>query len=194
MQEQYAREHICEIGRRLYQAGLVRGSDGNFSIRLALDEILITPAGVSKGYLEPADPVVIDRQGNILRGDELPSSEYRLHLAAYEVREDVEAVVHSHPPRAMAFSIAGREFPQHILPEIEIFFPKGIPTAAYQQPGTTKLAKTMRAYYRDYDLVIMSHHGVVSIGDDIFSAWRLTEHLEACAETLFYAKGLGATF
>lgn len=194
MQEKFAREHICEIGRRLYLAGLVRGSDGNFSIRLAPDNILITPAGISKGYLEPADLVVIDKQGNVLSGNKQPSSEYRLHLVAYEVRDDVDAVVHSHPPRAMAFSIAGLEFPQRVLPEIEIFFPNGVPTAAYQQPGTAKLAKTMRAYYRDYDLVIMSHHGVVSIGDDIYSAWQLTEHLEACAQTLFYAKGLGATY
>ena len=191
MQDNHAQEDICEIGRRLYRAGLVRGSDGNFSIRLSPGEIMITPAGFSKGYLEPDDLVVIDMQGDVLRGDKQPSSEYRLHLAAYQVREDVEAVVHSHPPVATAFSVADREFPQHVLPEIEIFFPKGVPLAAYQGPGTTELAEEMRAYYRDYDLIIMSHHGVVSIGEDIFAAWRLTEHLEACAETLFYANGLG---
>ncbi len=194
MQEQYAREVICEIGRRLYSTGLVRGSDGNFSIRLTPDEILITPARVSKGFLDLGDLVVIDNLGNILRGDKQQSSEYRLHLAAYAVREDVNAIVHSHPPRAMAFSIAGLEFPQHVLPEMDIFFPNGVPTAPYQQPGTDMLAKSMQAYYRDYDLVIMSHHGVISIGSDIFTAWRLTEHLEACAQILFYAKGLGANY
>ena len=191
MHERELRESICEIGQRLYQAGLVRGSDGNLSIRLPDDEILITPSGSAKGFLQSDDLIVVDLQGELLRGQRKPSLETNFHLAAYQERADVQAVLHAHPPKTVAFTIAGREFPRRITPEIELLFPKGVPVVPYETPGTQALADSLRPYFREYDLVVLTHHGSVCLGGNIYEAWIKTEHLEACAEIYTIAETLG---
>jgi L-fuculose-phosphate aldolase len=191
MSEQELRESICEVGRRLYQAGLIRGSDGNLSIRLSNNEILITPSGTAKGFLNPDDLIVVNLNGELLRGERKPSLETHFHLAAYQERGDVQAVVHAHPPKTVAFTVAGREYPKHIMPEIDLLFPMGVPVAPYETPGTQKLADGLRPYFNEYDLVVLSHHGTVCLGHNIYEAWIKTEHLEACAEIYAIAETLG---
>jgi len=71
---------ICEIGRRLYNRGLIAGSDGNISLKLPRGRLLTTPSGISKGFMRPEDIVTTDMDGKPLGGGK-PSSELKLHLA-----------------------------------------------------------------------------------------------------------------
>ena len=98
-------EELCQVCRLLYRRGYVVGHDGNVSLRLGGDRILITPSGVSKGRVEPEMLVVCDLQGQVLSGDRYPSSELAMHLLLYQERPDVNGVVHAHPPAATAFAI-----------------------------------------------------------------------------------------
>jgi L-fuculose-phosphate aldolase len=185
------RSDIVEVGRRLYQAGLVRGADGNFSAALDREEILITPSRAAKGFLHPDDLVVIDRQGRLKRGSCSPSLETAFHLAAYGERADTGAVIHAHPPRTIAFTVAGRELPTGILPELEILFPHGVPVIGYETPATERLADKLRPYLVEFEVLILDHHGILAAGVDVFDAWMKVEHVEACLEILMYAEALG---
>jgi L-fuculose-phosphate aldolase len=187
------RNDIVEIAKRIYQAGYIRGADGNISIRLSEDKILITPSRAAKGFMRPDDMVVVNLQGELLKGDLNPSAETAFHLAAYEERLDISAVIHAHPPMVVAFTVAHKPIPTGVLPEIEVLFPGGIPVIPYETPGTQTLAEKVKPIIREHDITVMAHHGTIAVGEDVFDAWMKTEHLEACMEILFLAERLGGS-
>lgn len=191
--ERKLREDICEVARRMYAAGFMAGSDGNLSTILSENEILITPSRLCKGFLQPTEIVKIDRQGNQLEGDLPATTEKAVHLAAYEERPDICAVAHTHPPILVAFTVAGLDLPKSVLPEIEIMFGGRVPLAQYATPGGSALADSIRPYIRDRanHVVLMDHHGLVAVGQDIYQAAIRTEHAEAAAKVIFYARQLG---
>ena len=191
--ESKLREDLCEAARRLYAAGFMSGSDGNLSAILTEGEILITPSRLSKGYLEPGQIVKVDPRGNKLAGEYSPTSEMAVHLACYQERPDICAVAHCHPPIITAFTVAGRGLPENILPEIELLFGGRIPLAPYASPGGSALADTLRAPIRNRatSVVLMDHHGLVAVGNDIFQAAIRAEHAEAAARVIYYAEQLG---
>ena len=138
MDENALRRAVCETGRLLWERGLIAGSDGNLSARLADGAVLLTPSGASKGGLTPEALVVLDADGAPLRGAGKPSSEWRMHLAIYRARPEVGAVVHAHPPCATAFAAAGRVLPL-LLPEAVLTL-RRIGVAPYALPSSQALA------------------------------------------------------
>jgi L-fuculose-phosphate aldolase len=102
-----ARQEICEVGRRIYARAFVAANDGNISARLSADRILCTPTGVSKGFLKQDMLAICDMDGTQVSGPMKISSEIRMHLEAYKLRDDIAAVVHAHPPTATGFAVAG---------------------------------------------------------------------------------------
>jgi len=185
------RQELIEITNRLSSRGLIRASGGNLSVKLSENEILITPTRLAKGYLREEDIVVVDMQGHLLRGSLPPSMDTTFHLAAYETRPDAEAVVHAHPLITTAFTVAGKSIPSGILPEFEIFFPRGVPTVPYETPASRDLAEICRPFIAEFDIIVLTHHGTLSVGHSLTMAWMITEHLETCMEVLFYAECLG---
>ena len=187
------RKDICEVARRLYAAGYMSGSDGNLSTILGPNEILVTPSRLCKGFLTPDQIVKIDRQGNKLSGDYPPTVETAMHLAAYDSRPDICAVAHCHPPVLVAFTVAGLSLPSNILPEIEVMFGGKVPLAPYAPPGTSDLADSIRSKIQDREnkVVLMDHHGLLAVGNDIYQAAIRIEHAEAAAKVIYYARQLG---
>ena len=98
---------IVRVCGWMYQKGFIASSEGNVSVRLESELILITPKGVHKGFLHPEHLVVADLDGRIIDGNFQPSSEISLHLAVYRERLDVQAVIHAHPTTAVACTLAG---------------------------------------------------------------------------------------
>src|SRR3954465_9423710 len=115
------KEQMCDIGRRIWLKGFCAGNEGNHSYRMSENRILCTPTGISKSALKPDDICTVDMEGKQVAGKRKRTSEVLLHLAIYKARPDVKAVVHSHPPHATAFAIAGVELPTCIHPEAEVF-------------------------------------------------------------------------
>jgi len=187
------RSDICEVARRLYNAGFMTGSDGNLSTILSDREVLITPSRLCKGFLKPSQIVKIDKQGNQLEGDLPPTVEVAMHLAAYQERPDICSVAHCHPPILVAFTVAGLDLPSSILPEIEVMFGGKLPLAPYATPGSPALADSIRESMRSREnsAVLLDHHGLLTVGRDIYQAAIKVEHAEAAARVIYYARQLG---
>jgi L-fuculose-phosphate aldolase len=183
------RESICEIGRRLYGRCFVAANDGNISVRLG-DEVMCTPSMVSKGFLRPADLCVVDLDGRQLSGPRKRTSEILLHLAVYRTRPDVTAVVHAHPPHAVAFAATGEPVPGRVLPEVELFL-GDVPTVPYETPGTAKFAASVIPYLTGTNTLLLANHGTVCFDADLELAWFHTETIDAYCRILLLARQLG---
>ena len=179
--------HCC---RRLADAGLIAGQDGNLSVRLGGDRALVTPAGLIKGELAPEDMVEVDLGGKPVRGHRRPSSEIDMHLRILRARPDVGAVVHAHPPVATGFSVAGEAFDACVLPEL-IFQVGWVPLVPYGTPGTAELGEQLDAFLTGYDALLLANHGAVTMGATLSDARIRMESLEHAAKILLTARLLG---
>ena len=186
------RADIVEIGRRLWQRGFVASNDGNISVRVGPDRLLMTPASVSKGFMTPEMMVITDLDGKVVEAapGRKPSSEALMHLVAYRERPDINAVVHSHPPIATGFAVAGIALDRAVLAEVVTTL-GGIPIADYATPSTQELAETVRPLIRSHDGVLLANHGAVALGTDLFSAYYKMETIEHFAQISLVARQLG---
>ena len=107
--EKELRDTIVKIGQLVYQKGWVAANDGNISVRLDSERLLCTPTGVSKGMMSPDDLIIVDMKGNKIAGKKERTSEIMMHLTVYNMRPDIRAVVHAHPPVATGFASAGKQ-------------------------------------------------------------------------------------
>ncbi len=192
MREWEIREQMCDVGRRVWQRGFVSANEGNFSVRVAEDEILTTPTLVSKGFMDPEDICKVDMEGNTLeaRAGRKPTSEVLMHIGIYKKRSDVRAVVHVHPPYATAFAVTGEPLPKCLLPEVEIFVGE-IPIAEYATPGTPELFEKIDPFLENHTTFLLANHGALTIGKDIIDAYYKMEILESYCHILFILHQVG---
>ena len=186
------RHDIVEIGRRLWARGFVASNDGNISVRLGPDRLLMTPASVSKGFMTPEMMVVTDLNGTVIDAapGRKPSSEALMHLVAYRQRPDIAAVVHAHPPTATGFAVAGIPLDRAVLAEVVTTL-GSIPIAEYGTPSTRELADTVAPYLRSHDGVLLANHGAIALGKDLYSAYYKMETIEHFATISLVARQLG---
>jgi len=176
LSEREARLQIIEVGQLLEKNGLVVATDGNISIRLG-NRVLITPKGSQIGKLKTEELVVINMDGDRLEGPKYPSSELLLHLEIYKYRADVKAVVHAHPPKCVAASIAGLKLTCPIIPEIVLYL-GSVPTLSYGTPGTPEIFKDLEKYIDRCDVFNLERHGAVCIGKELQEAFYKLQKLE----------------
>ena len=188
--EMELRRQICAIGQRMYARGLVVAAEGNLSVRLDTERILVTPAGCCKGDLAPEDLLIIDLNGKTLGGSQRPSSEMQMHLLYYRSRSDVRAICHAHPPTATGFATAGRALEEAVLPEVVVCLGK-IPLAPYGTPGTWELCAGLEPLVHHYDAILLENHGVVTCGPDLVTAFQRMETVEHFARVMLTAEALG---
>lgn len=188
--EEQLRAAICEVGRRLYARGYVASNDGNISVRLDDTRLLTTPTSVSKGFMTPDMMVVTDLSGQHLSGHRHASSELLMHLAVYEARPDVQAVVHAHPPLATGFAVAGIPLDKAVLAEV-ITTLGSVPIAAYATPSTAELPAAVRRYVAAHDGMLLANHGALTVGRDLMSAYYKMETVEHFAHISLVARLLG---
>ena len=185
------KEEMCEVGRRIWVKGFCAGNEGNHSVRIGPDRVLCTPTGISKGFLKPDDICTVDMEGKQVAGKRKRTSEILMHLAIYKARPDVKAVVHSHPPHATAFAIAGVELPTCIHPEAEVFL-GAVKTAKYVTPGDTRLGESILPYVKDANTILLQNHGSVTFDKDLEGAYYKLEIVDAYARILILAKQIGS--
>jgi L-fuculose-phosphate aldolase len=188
--ERKHREEIVRYGRMLHQRGFVAAMDGNLSIRLKNDRILVTPTGLSKGAMRTKDMVIVDLEGNRVSGRRNVTSEIGMHLLIYHLRPDVQAIVHAHPPTATGFAAAGLALTEPLVCEVVMGL-GCIPLARYGTPGTSELAQTLEPYVPNYDAILMSNHGVVTYGDTLEHAYMKMETVEHFAQIALVTHLLG---
>ncbi len=183
-------EAIVRVCRRLWTRGLIAGQDGNVSVRVAPDRILVTPAGFSKVDVTADDLVLLSEAGDRLAGRHAPSSEVAVHLRAYQCRPDVGAVVHAHPVTATGFAVAGETLPDGVLPEVTVLLGR-IPLVPYATPGTPEVASAFGPWWAEHDVFLMAHHGALALGSDLTIAHQRMESLEHAARIIAAARSLG---
>jgi L-fuculose-phosphate aldolase len=188
--ERKHREEIVRYGRMLHERCFVAAMDGNLSVRLKNDRILVTPTCLSKGAMCPADMVIVDREGQRIAGRRHVTSEIGMHLMIYRMRPDVQAIVHAHPPTATGFAAAGIALTEPLLCEVVMGL-GSIPLARYGTPGTAELSQSLEPFVRDYDAILMSNHGVVTYGDTLEHAYMKMETVEHFAQIALVTHLLG---
>ena len=179
--------------RQLAAHRLIAGRDGNLSVRLGADRVLVTPSGFIKSLLTPADMVEVDFTGNPRRkSSRKPTSELDLHLRILRHRPDVHAVVHAHPPAATGFAVAGQEIPGNLLPEL-IFVVGPVPLVPFGMPGTPELGDRIVPYLEDrrHQALLLANHGAVTLGKTLDEAWIRMESLEHSARIITAARAVG---
>lgn len=189
MDHESERAAIIEVGRRLYEKGLVAAAEGNISVRVPGGE-MVTASGLSKGFLTAEQIVFIDEQGHAPQGAPAASSETLMHTAIYRLRPDVQAIVHAHPPAATAFAVAQIPLDAPILAESVLLLGR-VPVVAYQAPGTADLAHAVAQALGEGHAALLANHGAITIGRTLTQAHHRMETLEHLARVLMMARLLG---
>jgi ribulose-5-phosphate 4-epimerase/fuculose-1-phosphate aldolase len=180
-----AREEIVRCAHALWDRGLVTGSSGNISARLDDGEILITPTRKALGLLKKSDLVRIDTNGTAL-GSGKPSSEWRLHVAAYAARDDTEVVVHTHPTFCVVWSGEDRLFPRETVASTESLH--AMKLVEFHPNGTQVLADATRDALADgTPLALLARHGLVAVSREMEDAYVQTDLAEECARVAYFA-------
>jgi len=188
--ESQLRADIVEVGRRMYARSYTASNDGNISVRLGSDRLLMTPKSVCKGFMTPDMMCITDLDGKKLEGARDPSSEMLMHLEVYRQRPDAQAVVHAHPPTATGFAVAGVPLDRAVLAEVVTTL-GSIPIAEYATPSTKELPEAVSKYVKAHDGMLLANHGALTLGADLFAAYYKMETIEHFAKISLVARILG---
>lgn len=186
-----ASDALIRAGRRLGNRGLIAAGEGNLSVRLDRDRLLVTPTGLRKDELTEADLVVIwighpDRDARSASGLG-PTSDLEIHLAIHRVRPDVGAVAHAHLPASMALTVAGEVPDPAALPETSLLLPR-LPLVAFGVPGSVELAARVATALTEppeplATAVLLERHGAIAVGADPAEATNRLELIEVLCRT-----------
>jgi L-fuculose-phosphate aldolase len=185
------RRDLARFSKWLYRLGFMPGSSGNLSVRIDLDTILVTPTGCSKYLVKTDDMVLVDLEGRKIAGSRQPTSEIGIHLAIYNLRPDVNSVVHAHPPVATGFACAGKALDVPLCSEAVMTLGP-VPLAPYATTGTAELAASMAPLIPDHTAILMANHGAVAYGESLLDAFLKMETVEHFAHICLVANQLGS--
>ena len=191
MNEREILDALCASARRLHGRNLLAAGDGNLSYRFSDHRIVMTPSGVSKTGLRPQDLLWLRLDGTVHAGQ--PSSERAMHLQIYRTVAEARAVVHAHPPTAIAWSVARPELthlPDESVPEA-ILAAGRIPIVPYARPGTPDMGEALRSFLPRHRLLLLARHGAVCWGESVEEATNGIERLEHLCQILKSAVELG---
>ncbi|PZR14436.1 MAG: class II aldolase family protein [Archangium gephyra] len=185
------RAELVALSRKLHANGWVANHDGNISVRLHGERLLITPTAYSKADVDDASLIIVDMQGKVLEGRKKPFSELELHLAAYRARPEVDVVLHAHPVTATAFGLTGQELAPIAMPEVVVSLGDRIPTVPRAMPKTPEVVKGVEAAAAQVDAMLLSGNGALTLGPDLNLALLRMELVEHYAKILLAARQLG---
>lgn len=185
-------EQIAEVMTRIYRGGMTTASGGNISLREENGNIWTTPGGIDKGSLTPEDIVCIKADGSVQgKHDYGPTSELPSHQAVYREREDLNAIIHAHPPALVSFSMARKVPETKVIPQANTICGK-VGYAPYRISGSEALGESIsKEFGKGYNSVIMENHATVVGGSNLLEAFQRFETLEFCARTIIKANEIG---
>lgn len=186
------RSQICDVCHKMWQLGWVAANDGNVSVKMPDGTYWITPSGISKSFITPDKLIRVDADMNVAEGPAgyKPSSEMKMHMRCYEVREDVGAVVHAHPPTATGFAVANKPLDEYSMIETVIAI-GSIPVTPYGTPSTYEVPDAITPYLPEHDALLLQNHGALTVGCDLITAYYRMETLELYAKISLNAHLLG---
>lgn len=188
------KEELIKAAIQAEKDGLCKNKSGNFSaIDLERKYMVITPSGYERKDLKVDDIPVLDWNGEVIENKSrlIPSSEWQMHLAAYETRKDFFAVAHTHSHFATAFAICGKK----ISPiAFEAYF-YGWKTELVEAflPGSQELAESVKKPLKKVDVVLLKNHGVLTGGKNSEDARQKITYVEDVAQLYYYALQIDGT-
>ncbi len=177
--EHALRRQVTDASHVLWERGWVANHDGNVSAKAAPGRIVATPTGRSKRDITVDGLIVVDESKRVVRGRARVFSEIGLHLAIYEARPDVSAVVHAHCPYGTAYGLSNASPLPSFLPEAVVSIGAEVPVVPLSMPGAAS-EKALQPYLDAFDVVFIAGNGVLSWGDTVEQAllrMELAEHL-----------------
>ena len=184
------RQQMSKLCASLFARGFSVGTAGNVSARVQ-GGILLTPTNSTLGNIDPERIAKIDLDGNHVSGDK-PTKEVFLHQAFYETRPDAGAVVHLHSTWATALSCLEDTDPDNCIPPLTPYVLMRVGTVKlvpYVKPGDPKAGELIREQCGKYSAVLLTNHGPVVSGKDLFSAVCAAEELEETAKLVVALRG-----
>ena len=183
---------LIDVGAAAVQKGLALASGGNLSARLpAGDGFVVTGSGTWLDRLTPDDFSLMTPDGDVKGGAGSPSSEWKLHSRTYQVREDVNSVVHLHPQHCVLLDALGHEI--RLITLDHAYYVRSVGRTPYYPNGSDELANAAAEQARAHDCVVMGHHGCSALGPSVSMAFRRALNLEEAATQTYRALLLGDT-
>ena len=187
---------VVSCAKNAEQLGLCRNKSGNFSCRdRDTGLILMTPTGADRSKLQADDIVVMNPNGEVVEAltGLKPTSEALMHIAAYEARPEVMAVVHTHSKYAVTFAAIGRKIPAIIIEAAHLNPQKGyIPLAPFARQGTKELGDSVKEPLKECDGILLANHGALTVADNLSAALTKAAYVEEIAEIYYHTLLLGA--
>jgi len=182
---------IIETGIELYKKNLTIGTWGNIS---ALDPetglIYIKPSAMDYNEINLEDIIVVNREGEVIEGVRKPSIETPMHLAVYNNREDVGAVVHYHSIYSSVLAVTGLSLPGICEDFVQIVGDKVI-CSKYALPGSKELAINAVVGLGNRNAVFLTNHGTLCVGKDMKEAMKVSYVVEKTAQIYILSKNVG---
>lgn len=183
------REQLSLYGKKLVEKGLVAGPGGNISAREG-EHVFLSPSGFFLDEIEEKDWVKVNLNTGKISGDLRPTCETSMHLGIYLEREEIRAVIHTHPPIAVGLISAGVKF-KPVFPDYVAVLGREVPVIEYVLPGGEAIRKMVVAKIKKYNIVLLKNHGVVCIGETLKEAFARSWLVEETAKTIFVGKIAG---
>lgn len=187
----HLRSQLVAHARKLHSMGWVANHDGNLSVRLKGERMLITATAISKADIDDASLLVVDMDGKVLEGRKRPFSELELHSAIYKERPGVQAVCHAHPPYATAMGLCGASLLVAAMPEFIVSLGAGVPTAPLAMPKTPEGRAKVAELSRSYNAMLLAGNGALTMGDCLSMAYLRMELVEHYARLVTLARQMG---
>jgi L-fuculose-phosphate aldolase len=189
-------QELLDASKAMLERGLVTGTAGNASLRLADNDawadaanaaFIVTPSSVPYESLQLDDLVVVNSDIEPLNGESIPSTESLLHHAIYKARPDVQAIMHTHSTFATVAGIANRPI-RPVIDELAIYVGGSVDVAEYGEPGSEELAKFAVAALAEKAACLLQHHGMCAVGSSAQKALEICTLVEKAAQIYFYAE------
>lgn len=187
------RNKLIEYGKKLVVEKLTKGTGGNLSVfDRNLGYIAITPSGIDFFEMKDKDIVILDLNGNVVEGENLPSSEWQMHLKLYKTREDIDAVIHAHTLYSTVLACLHEELPAtHYMIAVA---GKNVRVANYATYGTEELAENAAKAMEERKAVLLANHGILAGSNDLLNTFNIIEEVEYCSKIYCISKSIGEPF
>jgi len=188
--EDQIRQDVVDTAQKIYAKKLVEDGEGNVSIRLSKNEILVTPTSTNYDLLTPESIVRMDLEGNVIGSSKIPSTEVKMHLAIYKDRRKVNCVIHNHSTYATMISVLRKNIP--VIMEQQIIFLGGeIHCSDITEAHTKEMGDVAIKTLGMNNAAILANHGAVICGKSSDHAIRFAVLLEKMAKVYWGALQLG---
>ncbi|NIK67837.1 class II aldolase/adducin family protein [Paenibacillus sp. BK720] len=190
--EQALWEQLRDTGKYMLDNGLAWGNSGNISARAGNDNFLITASGTDMGELTEGDFALCPVSGHMesREGSPKPSKEVPMHQAVYELRPDINAVLHASPFYGTMIACGGEPIPADWFVEA-MYYLERVERVPYYHPGSRELGEAVRAKTGAANILLLENHGVLVYDTSLREARMALHTLETVCRMMVESRSSG---